>query len=100
MSTETTYTQARANLAALCDQVASTRVPVVIHRRGREDVALVAAAELRSLEETAHLLSSPKNAQRLLTALRRAQTRKVRAISVDELQRQLGVEPRSERAGK
>jgi antitoxin YefM len=89
MSSETTYTQARAQLAALCDQVVSTREPVVIRRRGREDVALVAAAELRSLLETAHLLSSPKNAQRLLTALRRARTGKGRGVSVDELRRQL-----------
>jgi antitoxin YefM len=91
MSTETTYTQARANLAVLCDQVASTREAVVIRRRGHEDVALVAAAELRSLEETAHLLSSPKNAQRLLAALHRAQTRKLRATRVDQLRKQLGI---------
>ncbi len=79
MANETTYTHARANLAALCDQVTSTRESIVIHRRGAEDVALVAAAELRSLNETAHLLRSPKNAQRLLTALLRAQTHKLPA---------------------
>lgn len=92
MSTETTYTQAHANLAALCDEVTSTREAVVIHRRGHEDVALVAAAELRSLEETAHLLSSPRNAQRLLAALHRAQNRKTPGTSVDQLQKELGVE--------
>lgn len=100
MATETTYTQARAHFAALCDQVTSTREPVVIRRRGHEDIALVAAAELRSLEETAHLLSSPTNALRLLTALHRARTRKARAISVDELQRQMGMRPRSARERK
>jgi len=89
MSSETTYTQARANLAALCEQVTSTREPVVIRRRGQEDVALVSAAELRSLEETAHLLSSPKNAQRLLTAVHRARMRKGRATTVAELRRQV-----------
>jgi antitoxin YefM len=46
---ETTYTQARAKFAALCDHAASTLEPVLIHRRGAEDVALVSAAELRSL---------------------------------------------------
>jgi antitoxin YefM len=88
---ETTYTSARANLAALCDHVTSTREPVVIHRRGREDVALVSAAELRSLEETAHLLKSPRNAERLLTALRRALSSKGRPITVEQLRRQLRV---------
>jgi antitoxin YefM len=67
---ETTYTL--AHFAALCDQVASSREPVIIRRRGAEDVALVSAAELRGLMETAHLLRSPKNAQRLITALGRA----------------------------
>jgi antitoxin YefM len=75
MPTKTTYAQARANLAALCDEVASTREPILICRRGSEDVALVAASELRGLMETAHLLRSPANAQRLLTALIRAQAR-------------------------
>jgi antitoxin YefM len=72
MPTEITYTHARANLAALCSQVASSREPVIIRRRGAEDAALVDAAELRSLTETAHLLRSPKNAQRLIAALVRA----------------------------
>ncbi|SEH09012.1 type II toxin-antitoxin system Phd/YefM family antitoxin [Candidatus Venteria ishoeyi] len=38
----------------------------------QEQVALIAADELDSLLETAHLLKSPNNAQRLLTALQRA----------------------------
>ena len=43
---ETSYTQARQNLAALLDQVTETREPVLIQRRGREAVALIAADEL------------------------------------------------------
>src|SRR5438045_9747517 len=74
MAIETTYTQARANLKSLLDEVAENREQVIIHRRGADDVALIAADELRGLIETAHLLRSPKNAQRLLQALRRAQT--------------------------
>jgi antitoxin YefM len=73
------FTHARANLAALCDQAASSCEPVIIHRRGAADVALVDAAELRSLTETAHLLRSPKNAQRLLTALNRARLTRPRS---------------------
>jgi antitoxin YefM len=72
MPVETTYTQARAHLTELCDQVGSSREAVIIRRRGAEDVALVSAAELRSLMETAHLLRSPRNAQRLIAALQRA----------------------------
>ena len=75
MTTIMTYTQARAELASLCDEVASTREPVIIRRRNAEDVALVSADELASLLETGHLLRSPKNAQRLLAAINRAQGR-------------------------
>jgi antitoxin YefM len=76
MATHTTFTIARANLATLLKKVAADRQIVIIDRRGSESVALIAASELSSLMETAHLLRSPKNAQRLLTALRRAQTKK------------------------
>ncbi len=91
MTTVTTYTQARTALASLCDKVASTREPVIIRRRNAEDVALVSADELASLLETAHLLRSPKNAQRLLTAINRAQSQTLSPISVEELRRELGL---------
>ena len=91
MTTITTYTQARAALASLCDEVASTREPVIIRRRNAEDVALVSADELASLLETAHLLRSPKNAQRLLPAINRAQSRELSPSSVEELRRKLGL---------
>lgn len=92
MAIETTYTQARASFAALCDAATEDRETVIIHRRGTEDVALVAAAELRSLEETAHLLRSPKNAERLLRALMRALERSEAPDSVADLRAELGVE--------
>ena len=86
------YTNARANLAALCDEAASSREPVIIHRRGAEDVALISAAELRSLVETAHLLRSPENARRLLEALGRALKGDYPTESVAKLRRELGLE--------
>ncbi|HEU4556329.1 MAG TPA: type II toxin-antitoxin system Phd/YefM family antitoxin [Longimicrobium sp.] len=92
MAIETTYTQARASLASLCDAATDARETVIIHRRGSEDVALVAAAELRSLEETAHLLRSPKNAQRLLRALLRALERTEQPGSVDSLRSEIGLD--------
>jgi antitoxin YefM len=87
----TSYSKARATLAALCDEVASTREPVLIRRRGKADVALVSADELASLAETAHLLRSPANARRLLTALLRAQKRELPPSSVEKLRREMGL---------
>ena len=60
MPTETTYTAARANLAALCNAVATTHDAVIIHRRGAQDVALVAADELSSLMVRAPVKFSPR----------------------------------------
>ena len=69
MTTEISYSHARANLARLLDSVTEDREVVIIRRRNSEDAALIAASELTSLLETAYLLSSPANAERLLTAL-------------------------------
>jgi antitoxin YefM len=91
MAKETSYTEARANLAALCDEVAQSREVLIIHRRGARDVALVAADELEALTETAHLLRSPSNAKRLLTALMRARGKKLKPQSVDKLRREFGL---------
>ena len=92
MAIETTYTKARANLATLCNEVTTNQEVVIIHRRGAEDVALISATELSSLLETAHLLRSPKNAKRLLTALSRAQQRTVAPQSVASLRREVGLD--------
>ncbi|MDM7993101.1 MAG: type II toxin-antitoxin system prevent-host-death family antitoxin [Candidatus Fermentibacter sp.] len=89
--TVTTYSDARAKLAALCDLVASSREPVIIKRRSAEDVALVSAAELSSLLETAHLLRSPRNAQRLLEALHRALSNDLPPMSIESLREKIGL---------
>ena len=91
MTVQTTYTQARLRLAKLCDQVTADRDVVIIQRRGAEDVALISAAELFSLLETAHLLRSPKNASRLLSALARAREDTITPQSLDELRREVGL---------
>ncbi|WP_164929718.1 type II toxin-antitoxin system Phd/YefM family antitoxin [Gloeobacter violaceus] len=90
MTLETTYTQARANFAQLCDEVIANRTAVIITRRGGANVALIAADELASLVETAHLLRSPRNAQRLLEALQEADAGSVKPQTVEQLQRELG----------
>jgi len=91
MPIQTTYSNARANLAKLCDEVVDNQRVVIISRRGRHDVALISADELSGLLETVHLLRSPKNAERLLTALNRAKARKTGAKSVKALRKELGL---------
>lgn len=92
MPTQTSYSHARANLAKILDQVGEDRQTVVIRRRGREDVALIAAAELAGLAETAHLLRSPRNAARLLEALQDARAGKGARLTVQQLRKRVGLE--------
>jgi antitoxin YefM len=92
MANRTTYTQARATLASLCNLVAETREPYVIERRNGENVALISEAELNALLETAHLLRSPRNAARLVSALERAGKGKPAPSSLTALRRSLGLE--------
>ncbi len=92
METQTTYTRARANLAKLCDQVTGNRDIVIISRRKGGDVALIAADELSSILETLHLLRSPRNADRLLSALKDAKARKGKRQSVRSLRREVGLD--------
>ena len=91
MSVETTYTSLRERLASVLDQVVNDQEVVIVRRRGAKDVALVPAAELASIMETAHLLRSSKNAHRLLTALARAARRKGKPESVGKLRREMGL---------
>lgn len=92
MAIQTTYSHARANLAHLLDEVVLNQEIVIVNRRGKDDVAIVSAAELNSLLETAYLLRSPKNAQRLLAALKRARGNKGARQSVEQLRRQVGLD--------
>jgi len=78
MPSETTYSSLRENLATVLDQVIDHQDTVIVRRRGARDVALIPAAELAGLLETAHLLRSPRNARRLMTALRRAKAGKLK----------------------
>ncbi|MCG6877608.1 MAG: type II toxin-antitoxin system prevent-host-death family antitoxin [Deltaproteobacteria bacterium] len=92
MAIQTTYTQARAGLASLLDEVTQNREVVIIQRRGREDVAMITADELAAVLEMAHLLRSPKNAKRLLTALDRVRKGSGVSQTIDDLRNEVGIE--------
>lgn len=91
MAIETTYTQARSNLAHFFDEIAENQEIVIVHRRGKANVAMISASELSGLVETAHLMRSPKNAQRLLTALQRARANQGTRASLEHLKREVGL---------
>jgi antitoxin YefM len=86
---ETTYTAARNQLKTLMDRVVEDREVVMVRRRHGGDVALIAADELEGLLETAHLLRSPRNAARLLSALECARGDSLPALRLADLEAQL-----------
>lgn len=63
------YTSARKNLAQTMERVCEDHAPVVITRKGEGAVVMMSLEDYQSLEETAYLLRSPQNAQRLLKAI-------------------------------
>jgi antitoxin YefM len=98
MPVETTYTALREKLAGFLDQVTDDNEVVIVRRRGGRDVAMIPADELSSLMETAHLLRSPKNAERLQQSLAESKKNdgrvfpaKSAAASVAELRRSVGL---------
>jgi antitoxin YefM len=88
MSKQVSYSYARQNFADILTEAADSQEPVIVSRRGHEDIAILPASELRSLEETAHLMRSPAN----VTALHRALSDEGRPESLDALRSALELE--------
>ena len=65
------YTESRANYAAMLDGVVNDREEVVITRAGHPSVVVMSLEDFESLKETAYLMRSPANARRLLDAMER-----------------------------
>ena len=92
---QTTYTKLRANLAKYMDRATEDSEIIFISRKKSTDVAMLAATELESLLETAHLLSSPVNRKRLLEAYVRAEERTEEPMTLDDLRAEVGLTPKA-----
>ncbi len=64
-----TYSQARSDLAKTMDKVCDDHTPVIITRKNQRSVVMISLEDYESLEETAYLLRSPRNARRLLASI-------------------------------
>lgn len=63
------YTTAQKQLEQTMDKVCEDRNPVVITRDDKPSVVIMSLEDYLSFAETAYLLRSPKNAQRLLESI-------------------------------
>ncbi len=69
MTSHVGFTDFRQNLASHLDEVVDSRAPLTVTRRGGRSVVVIAEEEWRGMEETLHLMSSPKNAEHLLRGI-------------------------------
>ena len=63
------YTAARSALAQTMDNVCDDQAPVAITRQGRSTVVMMSLEDYEAFEETAYLLRSPRNRDRLAKAV-------------------------------
>lgn len=65
------FSDVRANLKAVMDRAVADKAPIHVTRQcGQEGVVIISESEWASIEETLYLLQSPRNAERLLEAIR------------------------------
>lgn len=60
-----TYSDARANLKGVMDQVVNDRTHVVVTRQKAKSIVMVSLDDWNAIEETMYLLSNRNNAKRL-----------------------------------
>ncbi len=59
------YSELRKNLKSVLDGVCENHEPIIVTRKNSDNVVLLSYEDYSAIEETAYLLRSPKNAQRL-----------------------------------
>lgn len=92
LSKETSYSNARANLASILDEVVDQQQIFIVKRRNGKNVALITEDELSSLLESVYLLRSPENAKRLHRALKWSESKDAQPQTINELKQELELE--------
>jgi antitoxin YefM len=63
------YSSFRSNLAKTLDRVNDDHLPILITRQNGRPAVVISLEDFKAYEETAYLMASPKNAQRLNEAI-------------------------------
>lgn len=71
-----TYTDFRSQLAGTLDRIADSHCPVLITRQNGKPAVVMSLKDFNAYEETAYLLSSRKNAERLSDAIKQIRQHK------------------------
>ena len=63
------YSAFRSHLASTLDKVNEDHVPILVTRQNGKPAVVMSLEDFKSYEETAYLMASPKNAERLNQAI-------------------------------
>jgi antitoxin YefM len=77
MTKSISYSDARANLAKIWDEIIDENTSMELTRSGKESLAILPASEYNAMIESVHLMKSPKNALRILQGIQDAENRKI-----------------------
>lgn len=64
-----TFSEARASLKTVMDNVCKDHTPTVVSRVNGEHIVMLSLADFNSMKETMYLLSSPANANHLMESI-------------------------------
>jgi len=90
-----TFSEARAGLKAVMDDVCTDHSPTIITRQSGDAVVMLSLADFNSIEETLYLLGSPKNANRLLESIEQLKAGKARKRELIRHEKQEGKQQRT-----
>jgi antitoxin YefM len=85
-----TFSEARASLKSVMDDVCKDHAPTVITRVNGEHIVMLSLSDFNSIEETMYLLSSAKNASRLMESIGQLKEGKVQARELIHNEKQEG----------
>lgn len=71
-----TYSDFRNNLSRALDKVNDDHIPMLITRQSGKPAVVISLEDFKSYEETAYLMSSARNAERLNQAIKQLESKK------------------------
>ncbi|MDR3478227.1 MAG: type II toxin-antitoxin system prevent-host-death family antitoxin [Gammaproteobacteria bacterium] len=81
------YSAVRKNLASTMEKVCDDHSPIIITRKSARAVVMMSLEDFNAIEETAYLLRSPANAEKLRQSIKQAEEGKVTSHELIEVEK-------------
>ena len=80
-----TYSNLRASLSSTMESVCENHTPVIVTKKNNHNVVMISLEDYESLDETAYLLGTSKNAERLLKSIKSMQEGRFKTLTERDL---------------